>query len=36
MERENLSHRCKGRSLKRPKPWGREYRCGAQGRSSSY
>ena len=33
-ERENLLFRCKGRSLKRPKPRGREYRSGAQGRSS--
>ena len=36
MERENLSLRCKRRSLKRPKPRGREYRYGAQGRSSSH
>jgi len=34
MERENLSFRCQGRDLKRFAPWGSEYRCGAQGRSS--
>jgi cytochrome bd ubiquinol oxidase subunit I len=28
--------RCKGRSHRRLKPRGSEYRCGAQGRSSSY
>src|SRR5215510_5603043 len=34
-ERENLSHRCQGRSFKRLKPRGREYRCGAQGELQS-